>query len=458
MKLKQTLAAVLAATMTLSMAGCGGGGNSSSNSDAKPGATEIVFWHAMGGVMGEQVDLMIKNFNESQDKIHVTAQYQGKYDDELTKLKSAMTDGSGSGPDIVQVYDIGSKFMVDSGYVVPVEDFIAADESFHKEDIEPNLVNYYSVDGKQYAMPFNSSTPLLYYNKVAFKEAGLDPEKAPETFAQVLEYAEKLTKKDGDKVTQYGFSMAIYGWFFEQLIAVQGEFYADNNNGRTANATKVAFDENGAGLNVVQTWKNLVDSGFVGNFGRNTDDTRNAFIAGRTAMYLDSTAQLASVIKGVGGRFEIGTGNMPKIGEKEDGGVIIGGGSLWIVDNKDETRKNAAWEFVKYASSPEAQAAWMQGTGYFATNIKSYEIESMKAYLEENPNFTTAIDQLHNTPTNEFTGGALLGVFPEARSKFEENMELVLMGQQTPEDCIKNVASAVNAAITNYNETTETAK
>lgn len=461
MKLKRTLAAVLAAAMTLSMAGCGGGGNSSSGSStggSESGATEIVFWHAMGGVMGEQVDLMIKNFNESQDKVHVTAQYQGKYDDELTKLKSAMTDGSGSGPDIVQVYDIGSKFMVDSGYIVPVEDFIAADESFNKEDIEPNLVSYYSVDGKQYAMPFNSSTPLLYYNKDAFKEAGLDPEKAPETFAQVLEYAEKLTKKDGDKVTQYGFSMAIYGWFFEQLIAVQGEFYADNNNGRTANATKVVFDENGAGLNVVQTWKDLVDSGFVGNFGRNTDDTRNAFIAGRTAMYLDSTAQLASVIKGVGGRFEIGTGNMPRIGEKEDGGVIIGGGSLWIIDNKDEARKNAAWEFVKYASSPEAQAAWMQGTGYFATNVKSYEIESMKTYLEENPNFTTAINQLHNTPTNEFTSGALLGVFPEARAKFEENMELVLMGQQTPEDCIKSVATAVNAAITNYNETTETAK
>ena len=106
---------------------------------------------------------------------------------------------------------------------------------------------------------------------------------------------------------------------------------------------------------------------------------------------------------------------------------------LWIIDNKDEARKNAAWEFVKYASSPEAQAAWMQGTGYFATNVKSYEIESMKTYLEENPNFTTAINQLHNTPTNEFTSGALLGVFPEARAKFEENMELVLMGQQTPE-------------------------
>lgn len=89
--------------------------------------------------------------------------------------------------------------MVDSGYIVPVEDFIAADESFNKEDIEPNLVSYYSVDGKQYAMPFNSSTPLLYYNKDAFKEAGLDPEKAPETFAQVLEYAEKLTKKHGTR-------------------------------------------------------------------------------------------------------------------------------------------------------------------------------------------------------------------------------------------------------------------
>lgn len=457
---KRLVAAFLAGAMALSMAGCGGDktpSSSSTPSGTNSEVTEIVFWHAMGGTIGEQIDLMVKNYNESQDKVHVTVQFQGKYDEELTKLKSSMTGGSGA-PDIVQVYDIGTKFMVDSGFVIPVEDMMA-DGSFDKASIEPNLVSYYSVDGKQYAMPFNTSIPLVYYNKDAFKEAGLDPEVAPATFEEIKEYAAKLVKKDGDKVIRPGFAAATYGWWsFEQPLAGMGVLYANNDNGRTANATEVAFNENDAALTVIKTFQDLNAAEGVANYGRQTTDTRNAFIAGKVAMIFDASSQLSLIEEGIGGRFEMGVGYFPKIGENPEGGIVPGGGALWLIDNKDEAKKAAAWDFMCYASSPEAQAVWSANTGYLATVPAAYDLPAMVEVMENNPNFKIAVDELRNSPTNNYTAGGLLGVFPEARTIFEENMEQVLLGKMTAEECVSAITEKINASIANYNETTETAK
>ncbi len=474
---KRLLAVLLAVSLSGAMAACGGGsGGSSSAADNAPaapaadnaapaadnapaadsgdaggessGKMTISFWHAMGGKGGEALTAMVNAYNAASDKYEVKEDYQGSYDDELTKLKTAMQ--SGIGPDLCQVYDIGSKYMVDTGYITPMQDFIDKDSSFNIADLEPNCVNYYSVGGRLQSMPFNSSTPVLYYNKTAFEEAGLDPNTPPKNFDEVAEYAAKLNKEG-----QAGFSMAIYGWFFEQLIATQGQLYADNDNGRSANATAVAFDSNGAGLKIVEAWKGLLDSGNAVNFGRATADTMNAFFAGRVAMIFESTAQVRNVSDSVGGRFEVGVGFLPHIGDNAEGGVIIGGGSLWSIDNKDDARKEGVWDFVKYAVSPEAQAAWNQGTGYFCVNAKAYELDEMKTYLQENPNFQVAIDQLHAAPTNIYTGGALLGVFSEARATFETNMEGVVNGSLTPDQCIANTAETINAAIANYNSTTQ---
>ncbi|HBM80121.1 MAG TPA: ABC transporter substrate-binding protein, partial [Clostridiaceae bacterium] len=233
MKLKRAISLLLVAAMISVMYACSSkqaqGGNKQINTPAK--VSELTLWHAMGGVNGQAINAMVDSFNKSHSNIHVTAQFQGTYDDSLTKLKTAMQGKNG--PDIVQVYDIGTRFMVDSGWVVPMQNLIDADKSFDIKTLEPNLLGYYTVDGKLYSMPFNSSTPILYYNKNAFKEAGLDPEKGPVNFKEVEQYAKALTKKDSSgKVTRYGYAMAIYGWFFEQFIVKQGQNYANNGNGR----------------------------------------------------------------------------------------------------------------------------------------------------------------------------------------------------------------------------------
>jgi len=148
------------------------GGEPSESVSESAGPVKITWWHSMTGANAEAIDKLAADFNASQSDIEVKAIFQGTYDESLNKLKASM--GSEDGPDIVQVYEIGSRFMVDSGYISPIQQFIDTD-SYDLSQLEPHITSYYSMDGKLNGMPFNTSNPILYYNKDAFKKAGLDP-------------------------------------------------------------------------------------------------------------------------------------------------------------------------------------------------------------------------------------------------------------------------------------------
>ena len=185
---KKTVSLLLVAAITVGMlAGCGGGKSSISQdgssdtadssekvemADAKDvDGTTITFWHSMGGVNGQAIDTLVKKFNdENEYGITVEAQYQGEYDDSLNKLKSAQIGNMGA--DLVQVYEIGTRFMIESGWTVPMQEMIDAD-NYDVSEIEPNLAAYYTIDNQLYSMPFNSSTPIMYYNKDMFDKAGI---------------------------------------------------------------------------------------------------------------------------------------------------------------------------------------------------------------------------------------------------------------------------------------------
>ena len=448
---KRILSLMVTACVCMSaLAGCGAGANgSSSKTDAKPdGKTQLVFWHSMGGKGGDAINTLVDKFNkENKNNITVTAQYQGEYDDAINKIKSSKDKNTY--PDIMQLYDLGTRWMIDSKLSTPMQKFID-DDKFDTSSLEPNLLAYYTVDKKLNSMPFNSSTPILYYNKTAFKSAGLDPEKVPADFDEIKTYSEKLTKKDGNTVSQYGYSMAIYGWFFEQFLAKQLQPFANNGNGRDSGATSVDFKNNGGGLKIVKAWKGLYDQGLLGNFGRKTADTQQAFIAGKTAMFIDSTAGLSTVLSGVNGKFEVGTAFLPKINKDDKGGVSIGGASLWIMNKDDEAKQKAAFEFIKFMVAPEQQVYWNEQTGYFPVTTKAYDLPEMKDHLAKTPQFQTAIDQLHASPVE--SKGALLGVFPEARQTIETNIEAVLQGKSTPEEAIDASEKSINSAIDKYNK------
>lgn len=384
---KKAVSILLVAAMAVGMlAGCGNGkssvsqngsdGSTDSNekvemADAKDvDGTTITFWHSMGGVNGQAIDTLVKKFNdENEYGIKVESQYQGEYDDSLNKLKSAQIGNMGA--DLVQVYEIGTRFMIESGWTVPMQEMIDAD-NYDVSQIEPNLAAYYTIDDKLYSMPFNSSTPIMYYNKDMFAKAGITD--IPDSLEGIDKIGEQLMSKGGASEVM---SLGIYGWFFEQFIGKQGLDYANN------------------------------------------------------------------------GKFEVGTAYYPKIKESDEGGVSIGGASLWALNNNDPKKLRATWEFIKFLISPESQAYWNAQTGYFPVTTKAQDEQTFKDNIAEYPQFQTAIDQLHDS-SPEYCG-ALLSVFPEARATVESEIESMLNGKEDVDTAVQKMSDSINKSIKEYN-------
>ena len=461
---KRVITAVLAATMVLSsLAGCGNGktleeqtastgetgtqesaeDEGFSMADAKDvDGTEISFWHSMGGVNGQAIDALVEKFNtENEFGITVNAQYQGEYDDSLNKLKSAQIGNMGA--DLVQVYEIGSRFMIESGWITPMQEMIDAD-GYDMSSIEPNLAAYYTIDNKLYSMPFNSSTPIMYYNKDMFEKAGIT--EVPDSLEAIEEVGEQLLSKGGAGEV---ISLGIYGWFFEQFMGKQGLDYANNENGRKEAATAVAFDENGGAANILTAWKSLYDKGYAPNVGKGGDAGLADFSAGKSAITLGSTASLKQILQDVNGKFEVGTAYFPKVKSSNEGGVSIGGASLWALNNNDPKKARATWEFIKFLVSAESQAYWNAQTGYFPVTTDAHEEQVFKDNIAKYPQFQTAIDQLHDS-SPEYVG-ALLSVFPEARATVESQIESLLNGDQNVDETVSSMAEAINKSIEEYN-------
>lgn len=455
---KRILAAVLASAMVTGLAGCGSGTSGASDQTAGTVAnstagtdvgsttssenTTITFWHSMGGVNGEAIDTLVKKFNEENGKgITVDSQYQGAYDDAINKLKSAQIGNMGA--DLVQIYDIGTRFMIDSGWVVPMQQLIEAD-GWDVSQIEPNIAAYYTVDHQLYSMPFNSSTPILYYNKDMFDQAGIT--EIPDSFSDIEAVGDALMNKGGAGEV---ISLAIYGWFFEQFACKQQLNYVNHENGRESIATAVEFDQNGAGVNILTAWKSLADKGYAPNVGRGGDAGLADFSSGKAAMTLGSTASLKQILNDVNGKFEVGTAYFPKISESDQGGVSIGGGSLWALNNEDEAKRSATWEFVKFLVSPESQAYWNAQTGYFPVTVAAHDEPVFQENIAAYPQFQTAIDQLHDSSPE--SAGALLSIFPEARSIVETEIENMINHKETPEDAVTKIADSINKSIEEYN-------
>lgn len=409
------------------------------------GPKKVVFWHAMGGANTKVVDQLVANYNNSQNKIKVEAVYQGNYDDLLSKLKASM--GTSEGPSVVQMYEIGSRFMIDSKAITPMQNFIDADK-WDLSQLEPNIAGYYTLGGKLYSMPFNTSNPVLYYNKDLFKAAGLDPAKPPKTFEELKAAADAITKTG--KAT--GANFAIYGWFMEQLFANQGAEYVNNGNGRSSMATQSQVNSE-AGVKVLTWWKDLVDTKAANNLGRKTDDSKKAFSAGQVGMILESTAQVKGLVDSASGKFEVGTGFLPKPADAKEGGVVVGGASLWVMNNRSDDEQKSTWDFIKFLTSPKEQAYWHVNTGYFPITKKAYDEDIVKENLKKFPQFQTAIDQLHQTKMNPATQGAVMGVFPEARQIVEGAIEEVLNNKKSPKEALDAAEKEITSKIQTYNKT-----
>ncbi|NCU18002.1 ABC transporter substrate-binding protein [Pallidibacillus pasinlerensis] len=437
------LSFMLTLIAVLLLAACGGG--SSDSSSGSGGQTEdgkqiVTFWHSMGGAGQDALNSIVEDFNASQDKIEVVAEYQGTYDESLTKFNAVA--GTDSAPTMIQTFEIGTMSMINSGNIKPIQDLIDED-GYDMSGLEENIVNYYSLDGKFYSMPFNSSTPVMYYNKDAFAAAGLDHENPPATFEEIEEVSKKIGEaNDGMK----GFALQAYGWLWEQLLANQGALLLNNDNGRTGTPTEIGWTEE-EGKSILNWVKRMVDDGTFANYGTNGDNMIAGFLAGDVAMFLQSSASARDVIDSAD--FEVGIAFLPHPGDKERQGVVIGGASLWMIDGKPEEETKAAWEFMKYLQTPEVQGKWHVGTGYFAINPEAYETDIVKEAWEEMPQLKVTVEQLQSTKSSYATQGALMDMLPEGRKIMETALETIYNGGDVDE--------AYETAVKQFNEAIETA-
>ncbi|MEW5321251.1 ABC transporter substrate-binding protein [Geobacillus thermoleovorans] len=429
---------IMSLIVLLVLAGCRGGEDKTSsnggqdNAKGKSDRTEVIFWHAMSGDLEKVLNEIVNDFNASQSKIYVKPVFQGTYEEALTKFNAVA--GTKDSPTIMQTFEIGTKYMIESGKIEPIQTFIDR-EKYDISQWEKNIVNYYKIDGKIYSMPFNSSTPVLIYNKDAFKEAGLDPEKPPMTYSELRDVAKKLTKNG-----KYGFTILNYGWFFEEMLAVQGGLYVNKENGRKGEATKATFNGK-EGLRVFKLISDMYKDGSFYNVGQNWDDMRAAFQSGKVAMYLDSSAGVRTVVDN--SPFKVGVAYLPIPDDAERQGVIIGGASLWLMKDVDEAKKKAAWEFMKYLTTPEVQAKWHVNTGYFSINSKSYDLPLVKEQWKKYPQLKVTVDQLKETKSTPATQGALISVFPQARQHIVSAMESLYQGV-SPQKALDQAAKEVN--------------
>lgn len=406
----------------------------------------VQFWYSLGGSLGETVQALVNRFNASQDQVTVVAQYAGGYDDAINKLLAAVR--SKNPPHVVQVYDIGTRLMVDSQATIPIQD-LAQRDRLDLGRFLPQPLNYYTVEGKLQSMPFNSSTPLVYFNLNALQEAGLKP-KQEWTFEELAQAARKLTKRDKDgKVVRYGIALADYGWFLEQLSYNNGFYYCNNENGRKARATEVLMD-NPAVQRYFQWFLDLYKEGVLLYVGRRTADSQSAFSTGKAAITFDSTAVLGQITQTVGGRFRIYTAYFPYFQAFGRTGVSIGGASLWLMKGFPQEETEAAWSFVKWLVQPEQQAFWHLRTGYFPLRVESLELPEVRKAHRENTNYTTAIQQLRTSKVNNVTAGCLMGSFPEIRQLSEQALEAALQGKPIPE-ALAEAKRRADAALERYN-------
>ncbi len=423
------------------------------------GSSKITFWYGLTGFNGGVTQQVVNKFNTSQSKYYIEGVQQPNYDDTINKLNTSLAGGAL--PNIVQIYDIGTQRMIDSKRVLPVQDFIEKEKLDLISDLEPAVARYYTVGGKLYSMPFNSSAPVMYYDKNAFKEVGLDPAKPPQTYDEVLAAARKLVKKDANgKIIRSGVDFTLYGWILEQEMATQGVVYADPGNGRNGRATKLVFNSE-AGQNWLNFLKKLQDEGVGRSVGRASGTTNGTtlganFSKGDAAITFESIANLrgwSSQAEKAGGKVDIGVAFLPKP-TGAAGGVIIGGASLWITDQGTPDQQQGAWEFVKFTAQPETQAFFASNTGYYPTRKAAYDQTEMKAALAKYPQFQVAVDQLRATTASPATAGAVFGTFAGTRPLVEGAMEQFLLGKfPTAKAALDDAASKANDKLDEYNST-----
>ena len=422
--------------------------NALKNAKNKP--VDITYWQ--GGLQRANEEAILRltdQFNSSQNDVHVTVVNQTTYVDTLNKFRAGLS--SGDLPDLVQIEDTGLQQMIDTQAVLPAQACVDA-EKYDLSDNLKRVVDYYSVKGKLWPVPFNVSNPVLYYNKKAFQSAGLDPNNPPKTLDEVKAAAQKL--KDSGTVSQAGFGMKLDPWYLEQWSALGGKTYVNNSNGRKSRATSTTFD-NATGKEIFTFLDNMVKQGLART---NPADGSSAFDNllgvgnGNFGMTIDTSAALGTIqqvlASGQYPNVELGVAPMP--GPKGKGGVLVGGGANYIVKKSSPEKQAAAWQYAKFLNDPQTQADWSISTGYVPIRQSAANMPQVQQYWAANPGFKVAYDQLLAGVANTATAGPVIGDYQGVRDVVLDSEQQMFNGM-SPSAALKQAKQNANGKIEEYN-------
>lgn len=405
--------------------------------------TELQWWHAMSGANNEVVDTLAKEFNESQDAYKITPVFKGTYPETLNAGIAAFR--AKQPPAIIQVFDVGTGVMMGAeGAVMPVADVLeAGGYNFDKSNYLPGIVAYYSKpDGTMLSFPYNSSSPILYYNKDIFEKAGLDVDSPPETWQDVFAAARTI-KESG--AAECGYTSTWLTWIhLENFAAWNNVAYGTNENGLAGTDVELKLNE----PLYVQHFQDIADLAKDGVFryGGRTSEAKQLFLSGECGMLTESSGGLGDIVKS---GMNYGIGQLPYDANAEGApqNTIPGGASLWVFGGKSDEEYKGIAEFFNFLSQTEIQSRLHQVSGYLPVTMDAYKATKDSGFYEENPGRETPILQMMGKEPTENSKGVRLPNLPQLRDIENEQFELMLSGQQDAQAALDKIVELGNEAI-----------
>lgn len=423
----QSFAAGVAATFTLF---------SSSSAFA---VTEVSWWHAMTGANNEVVEALSKEFNESQSDYKVVPVFKGTYPETLNAGIAAFR--AKQPPAIMQVFDAGTgTMMAAEGAIKPVADILSMGGTpFDKSQYLPGIASYYSKpDGTMLSFPYNSSSPILYYNKDIFQKAGLDVDNPPKTWNEVWDAAKKI-KSSG--AAPCGFTSTWLTWIHTENFAAWNNYqWGTQENGIAGQDVELKINAEP----FVKHFQALADLAKDGTFkyGGRTSEAKQIFLAGECGIFTESSGGLGDVVKS---GMNFGTGMLPYDTEPQN--TIPGGASLWVFAGKSDEEYKGVAAFFTFLSQTPIQAKLHQVSGYLPVTLAAYEQSKKDGFYDKNPAREIPIKQMMGKAPTENSKGVRLPNLPQVRDIMNEEFEKMLAGEQTAQQALDNAVERGNAAI-----------
>ncbi|MFB3817643.1 MAG: sn-glycerol-3-phosphate ABC transporter substrate-binding protein UgpB [Candidatus Methylomirabilales bacterium] len=410
---------------------------------------QVEFWHGLTQPLGGILEKVASDFNASQGKYQVNATFKGSYPETMVAAIAAFR--AGSAPHIVQMFEVGTATMMAArGAIKPVYELSReTGVTIDPKNYIGGVRGYYSTtDGRLVSMPFNSSTPITWYNKDAFKKAGLDPEKPPRTWEETWAAARKIVAA---KAAPCGYTMAWPTWTqYENFSAIHNVPLATKANGMDGLDAELRIN---SPLHVkhLQNMLDLEKEG-VFRYGGRDGKADALFPSGECAIFHGSSGMRARVIREAKFQWGVaflpyyeGTPNAPR-------NSIIGGASFWVMTGPKRTPEEyrAVAEFFSYISRPEVDAKWHQDTGYVPITHAGFELSQKQGYYAKNPGADVPVRQLTLTEPTENSRGLRLGNMPEIRVVIQEEMEKAFQGQQSAKQALDTAVQRGNAILRNF--------